>query len=228
MSEPEEEPGEPIPLHGQVRHSHLSARVPESVGRGVFANGVMILTGAYEIVLDFVLRFGEPNKIVARVVLPHVVARQLIAVLQENLQAYENRFGSVPRLPRMRPIPEDAPTSPSLEEESEPQEPTEGIPAAGMTAAIHPENAPQPHVAPPQIEDIYDELRLPDDMLSGSYANAVLVRHTGTEFCFDFITNIFPRSSVSSRVYIAAQHVPLLLQSLIRSLNAGPPRRPDE
>ena len=73
--------GEPIPLHGQVRHSHLSARVPDAVGRGVFANGVMILTGAYEIVLDFVLRFGEPNRIVARVVLPHVVARQLIAVV---------------------------------------------------------------------------------------------------------------------------------------------------
>ena len=93
-----------------------------------------------------------------------------------------------------------------------------------MVEAPHPENIPAPP-APPQIEDIYDELRLPDDMLSGSYANAVLVRHTGTEFCFDFITNIFPRSAVSSRVYMAAQHVPLLLQSLIRSLNPGPPQR---
>lgn len=211
----DDEPGEPIPLHGQVRHSHLSARIPEAVGRGVFANGVMILTGAYEIVLDFVLRFGEPNKIVARVVLPHVVARQLIAVLQENLQAFENRFGPVPRLPRMRPMVEDAP-------QVQPADEADPIaPAGGMTAAMHPENAPH-SAAPPQIEDIYDELRLPDGMLSGSYANAVLVRHTGTEFCFDFITNIFPRSSVSSRVYLAAPHVPLLLQSLIRSLNPGP------
>jgi hypothetical protein len=212
-----DDPGEPVPLHGQVRHSHLSARIPEAVGRGVFANGVMILTGAYEIVLDFVLRFGEPNKIVARVVLPHVVARQLIAVLQDNLQAFENRFGPVPKLPRMRPVAEDAPAPPPEDE------PGMSEPAGGMTAALHPENAPQT-VAPPQIEDIYDELRLPDAMLSGTYANAVLVRHTGTEFCFDFITNIFPRSSVSSRVYLAAPHVPLLLQSLIRSINPGPPR----
>jgi hypothetical protein len=214
MSHPEnDDPGEPVPLHGQVRHSHLSARVPEDVGRGVFSNGVMILTGAYEIVLDFVLRFGEPNKIVARVVLPHVVARQFIAVLQENLQAFESRFGPVPRLPRLRIAPEEPSPAPS--------EPTgQAEQPGGGTQATHPENMPQPP-APPQIEDIYDELRLPDDMLSGSYANAVLVRHTGTEFCFDFITNIFPRSAVSSRVYMAAPHVPLLLQSLIRSLNPG-------
>jgi len=217
MSHPEnDDSGEPVPLHGQVRHSHLSARVPEAVGRGVFSNGVMILTGAYEIVLDFVLRFGEPNRIVARVILPHVVARQLIAVLQENLQAFETRFGPVPRLPRVRPMPEEPAPLPPEGEAPDPAAP-------GPSAVQHPENMPQPP-AQPQIEDIYDELRLPDGMLSGSYANAVLVRHTGTEFCFDFITNIFPRSAVSSRVYLAAPHVPLLLQSLVRSLNPGPPR----
>jgi hypothetical protein len=221
MSHPEnEDSGEPVPLHGQVRHSHLSARIPEAVGRGVFANGVMILTGAYEIVLDFVLRFGEPNRIVARVILPHVVARQLIAVLQENLQAFETRFGPVPRLPRVRPVPDEtAGSSPALEHGQDPGDSA----GATLSPAQHPENMPQTP-AQPQIEDIYDELRLPDGMLSGSYANAVLVRHTGTEFCFDFITNIFPRSAVSSRVYLAAPHVPLLLQSLIRSLNPGPPR----
>lgn len=191
--------------------------MPTSVGHGVFANGVMILTGAYEIVLDFVLRFGEPNKIVARVILPHVVARQLIAVLQENLQAFETRFGPVPRLPRVRQVPEEHPAAEATAEDLAAEA------GGGMTAAQHPENAPsQPST--PQIEDIYDELRLPDGMLSGTYANAVLVRHTGTEFCFDFITNIFPRSAVSSRVYLAAPHVPLLLQSLIRSINPGPPR----
>ncbi|QDT55070.1 hypothetical protein Pan44_31110 [Caulifigura coniformis] len=189
--------------------------MPEAVGRGVFSNGTMILTGAYEIVLDFVLRFGEPNRIVARVILPHVVARQLIAVLQENLQAFETRFGPVPRLPRVRQVQEETPPPPPPEEDPGPAG------AGGMTAAQHPENMPQ-SPAQPQIEDIYDELRLPDAMLSGSYANAVLVRHTGTEFCFDFITNIFPRSAVSARVYLAAPHVPLLLQSLIRSLNPGP------
>jgi hypothetical protein len=215
MSDSIEEPDpddadRPVPLHGQVRHSHLSARVPENVGHGVFSNGVMILTGPFEIVLDFVLRFGEPNRIVARVVLPHVVAQQLVAVLQENLAGFEERFGPVPRIPRLRMPIEEPPIVGG------------GPEATGEHPANpgHPENIPGPS-QPPHIEDIYDELRLPDRMLSGSYANAVMVRHTGTEFCFDFITNIFPRSSVSSRVYLAAPHVPLFLQSLIRSLNPG-------
>lgn len=206
--DPEDE-DKPVPLHGQVRHSHLSARVPESVGHGVFSNGVMILTGPFEIVLDFVLRFGEPNRIVSRVILPHVVAQQLVAVLKENLAGFEERFGPVPRIPRMR-ISAEEPTTGSAEP---PQSKQAGEP-------FHPENAPAPD-RPPHIEDIYDELRLPDRMLSGSYANAVMVRHTATEFCFDFMTNIFPRSAVSSRVYLAAPHVPLFLQSLIRSLNPG-------
>jgi hypothetical protein len=206
--DPEDE-DQPVPLHGQVRHSHLSARVPEFVGHGVFSNGVMILTGPFEIVLDFVLRFGEPNRIVSRVVLPHPVAQQLVAVLKENLAGFEERFGPVPRIPRMR-IPFEEPAASSGPASAE----------GPATGPVHPENVPGPS-QPPHIEDIYDELRLPDKMLSGSYANAVLVRHTATEFCFDFITNIFPRSAVSSRVYLAAPHVPLFLQSLIRSLNPG-------
>jgi hypothetical protein len=215
MSDSIDEPGpedadRPVPLHGQVRHSHLSARVPENVGHGVFSNGVMILTGPFEIVLDFVLRFGEPNRIVSRVVLPHVVARQLVTVLQENLAGFEKRFGPAPRIPWMR-TPADERTAPAGEA---------GSPGVHPADSGHPENVPGPS-APPHIEDIYDELRLPDKMLSGSYANAVMVRHTATEFCFDFITNIFPRSAVSSRVYLAVPHVPLFLQSLIHSLNPG-------
>ncbi|MBX3440793.1 MAG: DUF3467 domain-containing protein [Planctomyces sp.] len=201
------DPADPQPLQGQVRHMQLSARVPQEVGRGEFSNGVMILMGAYEIVLDFVLRLGEPNRIVARVILPHAVAQQLIKVLQDNLQAYEYRFGPTPRLPRLR-IQQEEPRA------SGPSD--EGL-ESGET---HPENLPQPP-STPHIEDIYDELRLPDEMLSGTYANAVLVRHSASEFCFDFITNIYPRSAVSRRVYLATPHVPLFLQSLVKSLNPG-------
>jgi hypothetical protein len=209
--EPEHDPPE-LPLHGQVRHSHLSARVPDTVGRGAFSNGVMILTGPYEIVLDFVLRLGEPNRIVARAILPHVVAAQLVNVLRENLAAFEQRFGPVPRIPRVR--------NEDDEFRGAPPEATV-VAETGTPGAIHPENQPRPP-SPPHIEDIYDDLRLPDEMLSGAYANAVMVRHSGTEFCFDFITNIYPRSAVSCRVYLAAPHVPLFLQSLARALNPGP------
>lgn len=72
---------------------------------------------------------------------------------------------------------------------------------------------PQP-ATPPTIEEIYDSLKLPDDLLSGIYTNAVMIVHTPAEFCFDFITNFYPRSSVSCRVFLSAPQIPGLLNSL--------------
>ena len=72
---------------------------------------------------------------------------------------------------------------------------------------------PQP-AKQPTAQEIYDELKLPDECLSGSYANGVMIGHTPAEFKFDFLTNLFPISAVSSRVYLAAPQVPRLLESL--------------
>ncbi len=71
------------------------------------------------------------------------------------------------------------------------------------------------------IADIYDNLKLPDEMLGGVYANMASISHTESEFCFDFIAQFFPRSAVTARVYMAAPRVPELLSSLKRSLNAN-------
>lgn len=200
---------DPPPLQGHVRHSSRSARVPEEVGAGVFSNGVMILTGPFECVLDFVLRMGEVQRIVARVVLPPQVAVQLERALRENLRSYDTRFGALPRMPRPVPQASDDPDA-----EDAPREP--GI-DTGIAAAGHPEQAAANRGA--DIDEIYRELKLPDEMLSGRYANAVLIRHSGTEFCFDFLTNVYPRSAVSARVFMASPHVPPFLDSLARSLN---------
>lgn len=70
---------------------------------------------------------------------------------------------------------------------------------------------------PPSIEEIYSQLKLPDDMLSGVYANAVMISHSASEFVIDFITNFYPRSAVASRVYITVPQAPRLLESMNRS-----------
>ena len=54
----------PEPIHGQVRHSNVSARISDEVSVGVFSNGVMILSGMHESVLDFAMRMGETQRIV--------------------------------------------------------------------------------------------------------------------------------------------------------------------
>ncbi|MFN0053875.1 MAG: DUF3467 domain-containing protein [Planctomycetales bacterium] len=70
---------------------------------------------------------------------------------------------------------------------------------------------------PPPISDVYEQLKLPDEMLSGVYANTVVISHSPAEFCFDFVTSFYPRSAVSGRVYLSTPHVPELLDSLTRA-----------
>lgn len=74
-----------------------------------------------------------------------------------------------------------------------------------------------PNPTPPNIEEIYGSLKLPDDMLSGVYANAVMIGHSPAEFYFDFITNFYPRSAVSCRVFLSAPQVPGFLKTLADS-----------
>jgi hypothetical protein len=76
-----------------------------------------------------------------------------------------------------------------------------------------PLNVPPPPNRP-SIQEIYDNFKLPDDQLSGSYANSVLIGHNPTEFFFDFITSFYPTPAVSARVLMSAAHVPRFLTML--------------
>ncbi|MCH7987889.1 MAG: DUF3467 domain-containing protein [Planctomycetes bacterium] len=89
---------------------------------------------------------------------------------------------------------------------------------ANYEAKFGPVHDPRPQNEPAQestsARDLYEQLKLPDDVLSGSYANAVMIGHSATDFCFDFITTFFPRSAVSSRVYLSSPNTKRLLGSL--------------
>lgn len=73
---------------------------------------------------------------------------------------------------------------------------------------------PPPGAKPPSIQEIYDALKLPDEMLGGVYANGVMISHSASEFGFDFIANFYPRSAVTCRVFMSAPQVPGLLATL--------------
>lgn len=173
---PAPKPGDGSTYHQELQHSSVSARVPEAVGRGLFSTGAIVMHGAHEFVIDFVLSMAPPNRITARVVLPPSVVPLLVGALQENLQKYQQSFGPPPQLP-----------------------------------------TPPPGTASPPISDVYEQLKLPDEILSGVYANTVMIVHTPAEFCFDFITTFYPRSAVACRIYLSAPHVPQFLESLTRS-----------
>ncbi len=70
----------------------------------------------------------------------------------------------------------------------------------------------------PTIQEIYENFRLPEEMLSGTYANSVLIGHSPTEFFFDFITGFYPTSAVAARIFLPCQQVPRFLNALTASM----------
>ena len=160
----------------QVRQQHVSARVPEGVSRGVFSNGVIVMSGANEFIIDFIQNLGHPPQVAARVVMPHATLPQFIDALKKNIEIYQQRFGEIPELPR----------------------------------AAQPSRQQTP-------QEVYDDLKLPDAMLPGSYANGVMIGHSASEFKFDFLTNLFPHPAVSERIFLAGPQVPRMLESLQRN-----------
>ena len=70
----------------------------------------------------------------------------------------------------------------------------------------------------PTLQEIYEDFKLPDEIMSGTYANAVMVGHSPAEFFFDFITNFFPTSAVSCRVFMSAAQIPRTMEAMGSSL----------
>ena len=65
--------------------------------------------------------------------------------------------------------------------------------------------------------ELYDELKVPEELQSGSYATGILVNMNPVEFHFDFVTGFFPNASVSSRVYLAAPRVQNMIDTLVNT-----------
>jgi len=187
----------------EVQHSPATARVPDAVGRGVFSTGAIVMHGAHDVLIDFIQSLAAPKRVVARVVLPPTVLPLLVGALEDNLGKFTQNFGPPARMP----VPPQ-PAAPA---------PSGGSNAGGPGGETAPAPPPQ-QPAPPPITEVYEQLKLPDDMLGGAYANTVVISHSPAEFCFDFISSFYPRSVVTCRVYLATPHVPELLDSLKRSL----------
>jgi len=162
----------------KIQHQHISALVPESVARGVFSTGAVVLQGAHEFILDFLVRMQQPQQVAARVILPPSVVPQFLGAMKENIRKYEARFGTI-----VDPV----------------------------------KKLQQPQQPKPSAQDLYDALKLTDEVMSGTYANAVMIGHSAYEFSFDFITTFFPRSAVACRVFLSAPNVPRLFDSLTHS-----------
>jgi hypothetical protein len=74
-----------------------------------------------------------------------------------------------------------------------------------------PANPPGPR---PSLAEIYENFKIPEELMSGNYANSLMIGHSATEFVFDFITGFYPNAAVSSRVMMSAPQVPRMVDTM--------------
>jgi hypothetical protein len=222
------------------QHTPVGARVPEKVGRGVFASALMVLQTNELFVLDLLSMTSQPQQVVGRIVMTVSSFSQFLAALRLNVKHYEDEIG--PLKPRFAP---PHPSSQSLP----------GMPGSGSIVAgggigsgagspgglpphsgggLMPETPHGHSTSSPSgpITELYEQVRFPEDLLGGAFANAVMIRHTPEEFCFDFISSLYPRPIVVSRVFAAAGRVPSFIDAMAGSLEryqggGAPPPAPE-
>src|SRR5208282_5404465 len=75
------------------QHTPIGARVPEKIGRGVFATAVMVLQTNEIFVLDMLSMASQPQQVVARIVMTATSFSQFLSALQMNVKHYESEIG---------------------------------------------------------------------------------------------------------------------------------------
>ncbi len=61
-------------------------------------------------------------------------------------------------------------------------------------------------------------VKLPDEVLSGVYANQMMVSHTREEFLLDFINLFPPQGVVNARVIVSPGHLKRMIRALSENL----------
>jgi hypothetical protein len=212
------------------QHTPIGARVPEKVGRGVFATALMVLQTNELFVLDLLSMTSQPQQVVARIIMTATSFSQFLAALRVNIKHYEREIGPlkprfVPPQPNPPPRPDDSVPSSIVAGEglgdatgsAGGPRPASGYPTGG---GMMPET-PHGHMTsspPGPITELYEQVKFPEDLLGGAFANAVMIRHTPEEFCFDFISSLYPRPIVVSRVFASAGRVPSFVDAMAGSL----------
>ena len=216
---------------GSVTLRPVSALVPEHVSRGVFSTGVIAITGNTEFVLDFVLTIGTPSTVVSRVVCTHDVLRRIVAAIRRNVESFTGRVGAL-ESEAAQHTPSVATESPAGDGHIPDSIGTEqfvgaSIPVPGDSSEGLSSSGESPEESGSDLQsnaikqnplDLYDDIIVPDEVQVGVYANGLIIGHTNSEFKLDFVSNMFPKSVVTSRIFMSAPQLVRLLDTLERTV----------
>ncbi len=63
------------------------------------------------------------------------------------------------------------------------------------------------------------QIKFPDELIGGVYANNMIIAHTKEEFIMDFIMAAPPAGTVTSRIIISPNHMKRILQAIGDNIN---------
>src|SRR5271165_3996958 len=103
------QPGEPggHAFYQNFQHTPVGARVPEKIGRGVFATALMVLQTNELFVLDLLSMTSQPQQVVGRIIMTAHSFSQFLGALRMNVKHYESEIG--PLKPRFMPAQPNPP-----------------------------------------------------------------------------------------------------------------------
>ena len=221
---------------GTVTLRPVSALVPEQVSRGVFSTGVIAITGNTEFILDFVLVVGTPSTVVSRVICTHEALSRIVAAIRRNVEAFTGREGGAGSGGQEGLAEYPSPGSATETRAEDAHMPDTlgmeqfvgaSIPVAddrsGLAASdgvLSEESASDAKSSSSKQNplDLYNDIIVPDEVQVGVYANGLIIGHTNSEFKLDFVANMFPKSVVTSRIFMSAPQLVRLLDTLERTL----------
>lgn len=89
----------------QPKPNQINIELSEEVAEGVYSNLAMVAHSNTEFVLDFIrLMPGVPKaKVKARIIVTPEHAKRLLNALNDNIQKYENSFGSIKQSEEVAP-----------------------------------------------------------------------------------------------------------------------------
>jgi len=221
---------------GTVTLRPVSALVPEQVSRGVFSTGVIAITGNTEFILDFVLVVGTPSTVVSRVICTHEALSRIVAAIRRNVDAFTGREGGAGSGGQEGLAEYPSPGSATETRAEDAHMPDTlgmeqfvgaSIPVAddrsGLAASdgvLSEESASDAKSSSSKQNplDLYNDIIVPDEVQVGVYANGLIIGHTNSEFKLDFVANMFPKSVVTSRIFMSAPQLVRLLDTLERTL----------
>lgn len=195
------------PISQDVCHTPVSANVPLGVRDGTFSNGLFVLQTDGQFVLDFFSTVTQPPRFVARIVLTLSAFTAMIDALCESLRSYESQFGRLPARPKAPRLSAKA---------SKVRQHANDLSEAVVPPSLNMDRPEPPH---PDAVELYEKFVFPDELVGGAFANRVSISFTPCEFSFDFVSVLYPRSSVTSRVLLSSPRVPSVLATLRAALN---------